>query len=889
MSGPPSRIGVYPIERELGRGGMGIVYLGRDTRLQRAVAIKVLPDAFAHDPERLSRFEREARLLASLNHPNIAGIYGLEEAAGHRSLAREYVAGETLAARIDPGPLPLEDGLPIARQIAEALEAAHESGVIHRDLKPGNIKLTPAGDVKVLDFGLAKGAADASSSGPNLSQSPTLTYSPTGVGVILGTAAYMSPEQARGKPVDRRTDIWSFGCVLYEMLTGRQLFSGETVSDMIAKILEREPDWSKLPTDTPPRVRELLRRCLDKDPKQRLRDVGEARLELSTAIAERSSGSSAAGAKAAATTTARSKAAGAGIAWLIAVAALALAAVAMLAPWARQTPKRGVARFTITAPPGYAIVEDAMMGVISPDGRTVAFAAVDSAGTSYLCVRPIDALAARLIPGTDNTEVPFWSPDSRFIGFFADGKLRRVPAAGGDVEVVCDARNGRGGAWNRDDVIVFAAGGAGPLFKVPASGGTPQPITTLDSTRHETAHRFPLFLPDGKRFLFTSLPARARGFDVWLGSLDSPKRQLVMTTFESPAYLPTGQFLYQKGRGLAAQRFDVGRGRLVGESLTFPDFPAPSQYGGARAASASDAGDLVYVTGRERNTQLEWFDRSGHRTGVLGMPPGRYTQAVLSPDGRQAAVVRESAPNSSELWLVDIARDVASRLTFGPGYINTAIWAPDGRRIAFSTGIGSTSFVLKSVEGASAETLLFSNNSIKNLDGWSSDGRYITFEQLDEHTGWDLYVLPVDRSGPPRPYLNGPFNEGGGVISPDGRWILHNSDESGTSEIYVESFPNPGSKYRVTTNGGGLAAWRKDGREIVMTSPDFRSVLACDVIVAPTFPPPPPHLRFRFPEGSLAGTSMTSFERFLLPVQEGDSSPPTITVALDWASQLEKR
>src|SRR5262245_60034949 len=509
----PQRIGGYPIERELGRGGMGIVYLGRDTRLGRAVAIKVLPDAFASDPERLARFEREAKLLASLSHANIAGIYGLEEADGHRFLALEYVEGPTLAERVARGALPLDETLEIARQIAGALAAAHDAGIIHRDLKPGNVKLTPAGDVKVLDFGLAKGAGTAESSS-DLSQSPTLTYSPTGVGVILGTAAYMSPEQARAKVVDRRTDIWSFGCVLYEMLTGRQLFRGETASDTIAKILEREPDWSALPPGTPERVRDLLRRCLEKDARKRLRDMGDARIELEDVLAARASQSRIDAAE----MRTRRRAGGPGplVAYVVAAAAVVVAAIVLLRPAMKGIPPRAI-RLTVTEPIEASLGGAAENCAIAPDGQAVVFVATDSSDTPRLWLRPLETLDSRVMPGTEGASQPFWSPDSRWVGFFADGKRKKAGVDGG-VEVVCDALNPRGGSWSARGTIVFAPGGEGPLYSVSAAGGELRPVTTLDSSRHETAHRFPWFLPDGRHFLYVSLPHRARGHPVKVGS-----------------------------------------------------------------------------------------------------------------------------------------------------------------------------------------------------------------------------------------------------------------------------------------------------------------------------------------------------------------------------------
>ena len=885
MAAGSTRIGAYPIERELGRGGMGIVYLAHDLKLQRAVAIKVLPEGFAQDPERLSRFEREARLLASLNHPNIAAIYGLEEADGHRFLVLEYVEGETLAERIERGKLPLDETLSIGRQIAAALEAAHESGVIHRDLKPGNVKLTPAGDVKVLDFGLAKGAGTPEST-PNLTQSPTIAYAPTGVGVILGTAAYMSPEQARGKVVDRRTDIWSFGCVLYECLTGRQLFSGETVSDMIAKILEREPDWNALPADTPQRVRDLLRRCLEKDSKLRLRDIGEARIELGEAMAARTSAMRAAPALA----PARPRGPGAGIALLVAAASLALAATSILSQMVFKRPSDRPVRFQITAEPGTFIYDDAAESAISPDGRTVVFTAGDSLGATALWLRSLDALISRPLAGTDNASMPFWSVDSKNIGFFADGKLKKIALANGSVEVLCDAKNPRGATWNHRDVILFAPDGAGPLYRVAGSGGEPERVTALDSTRQQSAHRFPSFLPDGKHFLFASLPARSGKYDIWMGSLDGSKPESVMSAGASPLYISPGYLAYLRGLNLVAQKFDYNNHRLLGPVIPVPDVPGVSASNSYRPASVSEAGDLAYLKLRVQNTQLTYLDRSGRPVGTVQAPPGRYEQAFLSPDGRYVAAVKAESPSESDIWIIDLERSTSTRFTSGSRN-EFPRWSPDSRQIIYlSNRHGPVDFYIRPVNGSKPETTFYtSSNAVKNPMTWSKDGRFLSFEQLDPQTGWDLYVAPVDGSGTATPYLRTAFNERWGNISPDGRWMVYGSDESGSLEIYVQSFPELGDKYRISTAGGIVPHWREDGREIRFLTPDFQAFLSCDVTTSPTFHASAPKLLYRLPRGAQIGAFTPDFQRQLVPIPAGEGAPTTITVALNWVAELKKK
>ncbi|HEY3214972.1 MAG TPA: protein kinase [Candidatus Eisenbacteria bacterium] len=887
----PSRLGPYPIERELGRGGMGVVYLGRDTRLDRPVAIKVLPEALGHDPERLARFEREAKILASLNHPNIAGIYGLEEADGRRFLALEFVGGETLAERLARGRIPVDDALEICCQIASALEAAHESGVVHRDLKPGNVKITGAGEVKVLDFGLAKGSAEANpGSGPDLSQSPTLTYAMTGAGVILGTAGYMSPEQARGKVVDRRTDIWSFGCVLYECLAAQQLFAGETVSDTIAKILEREPDWGSLPATTSAKVRDLLRRCLEKDAKKRLRDIGDARIEIEEALAARTTSIKTAAA-AAATPAARRTRAQSRLAWAL-VAVLAMATVALALPrlFQRSLGAHPV-RFTIGAPVGATLVEDAMASAISPDGRTLAFLAVDSSGTASLWVRRLGSLVASPLSGTENALLPFWSADNRFLAFFADGKLKKIPAGGGAVEVLCEANNGRGASWSRDDVILFAPAGEGPLVRVSASGGEVVAATTLDSARHETGHRSPCFLPDGRSFLYAALPARQGKLDIYLGTLGSQERRLLMTAEGAPIYAEPGYLLSRRNGALAAQRFDKKSKKLAGEPISIGEALSGPSFDGAPNVSASAAGVVAHLSGNQANTDLVWLDRSGRRTGVVAVPPGRYEEFDVSPDGSRLALVRANSPASGDIWLVELARGVMTRFTFGPSRNGHPLWSPDSKRIVFSSDRdGPWNLYVKSVGGTGREEALHQSRILfKHPRQWSYDGRLIVYGALEEKTGWDLWTVSVDGDRTPVPYLRTPFNEPSGSISPDGRWMAYESDESGRYEIYVQSFPIPDTKYQVSTGGGFGSGWSEDGKELIFAGPDGLTAMTVDVQTGEQFRAGIPRALFRAPPGLVGATMTRDNRRCLVSVPANRNAASSIEVLLDWTAVLPKR
>jgi eukaryotic-like serine/threonine-protein kinase len=885
---PSTRIGPYEIVAPLGAGGMGEIYRARDTRLARDVAIKVLPATFAQDPERVGRFEREAKLLASLNHPNIAVIYGVEHQDGMLCLALELIEGESLADRLRRGSPPMDETFAIAAQVATALEAAHEAGIVHRDLKPGNVMLRPDGVVKVLDFGLAKGAATADSS-PDLSQSPTLAYQATGIGVILGTAAYMSPEQARGKTVDRRTDIWSFGCLLYEMLTGKQLFFGETVSDTIAKILEREPDWSAIPATVPEKIRDLLRRCLEKDARKRLRDIGDARIELEEAVAARSSKSRIAAAE---TEMAKSAARARAPVWLYvaAVVALAIAAFALLRPMFGRE-QRPVVRLSVTEPEGASLNGDAVDCAVSPDGRTLVFVASDSAGTVQLWSRPLDALGGRPMAGTDNASRPFWSADSRWVGFFADGKLKKVRLGGG-VETVCSAPNGRGGTWSSKGTIVFAPSGEGPIFAVSASGGEPRQVTTLDSTRHESAHRFPWFLPDGKHFLYMVLPGSARGFEVRAGSIDGGKDRSITTADGAPVYAAPGYLVFLRDRNLVAQRFDAGSMRLQGDPVTLPDTPGSSISTGYRAATVSTNGTLAYLNGAVTNSRLTWYDRSGRTLGVVPVPAAQYSVPSLSHDERRVSVDRAVSPNESDIWVVDLARGVATRFTYGPRQNIFSCWSPDDSRIAFeSSRNGNFDIYVKPSSGALPETaLVVGRSQFKHPYSWSPDGRFLAFYELNAGTAFDIFVVPTDGSGPPVPYLRTPFQEQFPDISPDGRWMLYNSDESGRPEAYVQSFPTTGHKYQVTTGGSLFGYWRRDGKEILMFGLDGQTVLSAEVLESGSdFRTASPRVLFRTPPNVFGFATTRDGQRFLMPVPEGKTIAQSITVVLHWKEELAKR
>jgi eukaryotic-like serine/threonine-protein kinase len=639
---PGTRLGPYEIVSALGAGGMGEVYRARDTKLGRDVAIKILPRVFTSDPERLARFEREARMLATLNHPNIGAIYGLEDADSIRALVLELVDGETLADQIARGPLPLKDALPMARQIAEALDAAHDKGIVHRDLKPRNVALTRDGTVKVLDFGLAKATVRDGAAGDG-SHAPTMTIGGTRQGTVLGTAAYMSPEQARGQAVDKRTDIWAFGCVLYEMLTGQIAFRGETISDTIAAVLDREPNWTALPAATPWTIRRLLQRCLEKDPKRRLRDIADARLELD----EELSGPERAGLGERPQTERLSHVPPSR--WIYAVGISLLVLGTAFGWWVHSRPsvvERGAVRIDVSPPAGTKFVVG--FGAISPDGQFLTFVVQSPSGPT-LWVRALDSQAAHELPGTDGAAFPFWSPDSRSLGFFASGKLRRIDIAGGTPTEICDVPAGRGGTWNADGVIVYNAVNDGPLLQVLATGGAPRPLTALDVTKHENSHRNPTFLPDGRHFLYfiRSDDREIRG--IYVGSVERPQERIrVVPSDFSGVYSPgqderSGYLLWLRNGALVAQPLDAERFTVSGEAVTVAD--SIRQIGAPNAlspVSVSRDGTLVYGSSPEPHYQLTWYGRDGKPVGTVGTPDA-YLDLRISPDGQRVAVMSGAA------------------------------------------------------------------------------------------------------------------------------------------------------------------------------------------------------------------------------------------------------
>jgi serine/threonine protein kinase/Tol biopolymer transport system component len=885
-----TRLGSYEVVAQIGAGGMGEVYQAHDTKLGRDVAIKVLPEAFAHDPERLSRFQREAKMLASLNHPNIATIYGLEQTGGVTCLVMELVSGETLAERVKGGPLPIEEALKIAVQIAEALEAAHEKSIIHRDLKPANVKVTPEGKVKVLDFGLAKAfAGDGANDDP--SNSPTLSAAATMQGTILGTAAYMSPEQARGKAVDKRTDNWAFGCVLYELLTGRQAFHGETTTEILAAVLRGEPDWQALPETAPLSIRALLRRCLQKEMSKRARDAGDARIEIEEALA--------APVTADLTTAAPTKGFRAlGRRELILsggalLSGAVISSVAMI--WklnsAPAPAPQAVTRTAINLPPGQQLagLENGPALALSPDGAHLAYVA-RQASTQQIYLRPMDSLEARPIPGTEGAFNPFFSPDGRWLGFFSSGKLKKVSISGGAVLTLGDAASLRGASWGSTGTIVFAPTPTSVLQQMSDAGGVSQPLTSFE--KGETSHRWPEFLPGGRAVLFG--PGTAASYaHIAVQMIGTSERRNLVQGGTNPHYAESGHLVYAQLGNLMAARFDTERLVVTGTPVPVLEGVMQSTTGAAQY-SFSDNGALAYVPGafqRPRNT-LVWVSRNG-AVQPLDAPPHPYQAPRLSPDGRRIAVA--FLEQDSQVWLYDLTRQTLTRFTFEGNANYLTAWTADGKRIAFSSNKeGPLNIYWQQADGSGGLERLSTSEYTQGPSSWSPDGQVLAFVQIAPATGSDIWMLRLsDRK--PQPFLQTPFNEEGPRFSPDGRWLAYVSNESGRYEIYVQPYPGPGGKWQISTEGGTEPAWNRNGRELFYRSGD--KMMAVDIASQPGFAAGMPRMLFQgpyyvTPAGTYANYDVSpDGQRFLMlkPSESAEAAPTQINVVLNWFEELKQK
>jgi len=885
---PRQKLLHYEIVEQIGEGGMGVVWKAIDTTLDREVAIKVLPDTVATNPERLARFEREAKVLASLNHPNIAAIHGLEKDAGNHFLVLELVEGEDLAARMSRGAIPVNEAVTLAVQIAEALEAAHENQVVHRDLKPANVKLTPDGRIKVLDFGLAKvWAPDGTDT--SLSFSPTITAAMTQAGVILGTAAYMSPEQARGQKVDKRSDIWSFGVLVYEMLVGAQLFSGDTATDILGAIVHRKPEWDRLPQSTPPALVRLLKRCLTMELSERLRDIGEARYALAHLDDE-------VPAETATPTTKTS------VAWPWKAAAalfLLLSSILVVALVSKDT-TREVMQVTIEPPEGHRLVSTEERGGqvrISPDGRSLAFVAQDESGGTQVWVRPLDSSDAHPVQGTEGASRPFWSPDSRSLAFFSGGKLRRVALDGGGVLTVADAQSGRGGDWNRDGIIVFSRSPGTTLSRVPAAGGQTVDATSFATGEKglESSHREPRFLPDGRHFLYLSEAPDVPDWKVYVGSVDGGAAHFVTTTSGGAAYAE-GYLLTLRGTTLVAQEFDPDSFALSGEPMPVTENIILDTNYGIGVFSTGPGGLLAYESGNSASGQLTWMSAQGGQLQTVG-PADAYNQFDLSPDGTRVAVTIQESDGIRDLWIIDLERGTRTRFTFStnevPVEYGEPLWSPDGKWIAYvSNREGSNAIYRKPADGLGKEELLLSDGAELWCYDWSPDGRYIVYgrEMPEQSNAEDLIALPVSGEGDPIRITDTPFHEWPATFSPDGRWVAYDSPESGRREIYVVAFPGLEGRWQVSAEGGRFPRWSPDGSRLffwnngrLMAAPVQGSGGTLQVGAVEEV--------LRMPWGSYWSSYgfNADGDEFLVLATEGGLGHAPISLFLNWQDELARR
>ena len=884
-----TRLGPYEIVSSAGAGGMGEVYKARDTRLDRIVAIKVLPTHLAGRAELRERFEREAKTIASLNHPHICTLFD----TGHQDdidfLVMEYIEGETLAQRLQKGPLPLDQVLRYAIEIADALDKAHRKGITHRDLKPGNIMLTKSG-TKLLDFGLAKLRQDVAPATP-FSELPTANNAITAEGTILGTLQYMAPEQVEGKEADARTDIFAFGVVVYEMATGKKAFEGKSQASLMAKILETDPpSMSALAPMTPPALDHVVRRCLAKDPDDRwqsARDICEQLRWISDSGTQTSPAVPSASQQKPANRMA-----------LIAIAAvIAIAVVAVAVFFLRRTPpvEKQAVRFTI-GPPEKGAFNLALANVaiaLSPDGSKVVFSASTGNSGSQLWVRALDSQSAQALPGTQNGAVPFWSPDSRAVAFSAEGKLKKITLSSGAVETLAEVIQTRAelatwpGTWSREGVVLFVASN-GTLARVAESGGTITPVTALDASQSESAHLYPYFLPDGKHFLYlaTSI-AKPENNAIFVGSLDSKDRKLLVKVSSNPIYVNAGYLLYNRQGTLMAQPFDADRLQLAGDAIPIAEGVAFNPFGSYAQFAASDSGVLVYRGGGGSvPLTLAWVSREG-AAQPLAATPHNYTFPKISPDGKRVALgIEEGA--GGQVWIYDTARDAMSRLTFEGAANVDPLWTHDGKRIVFK-GKGNHLFWQPADGGGVAEQLTSDERSRNDLPGnWSPDGQALLF--METLPVRDLFILSLkDRKA--QPFDTGEVGASSPSFSPDGRWIAYTSNESGRTEVYVRPYPGPGGKWQISTEGGGEPVWNPKGRELFYRS--GQKMMAVDYTEQPEFSAGKPKMLFEGPyvpsPRSLADYDVTPDGQRFLMLKNAEQKPGEISVVLNWTEELKQK
>jgi eukaryotic-like serine/threonine-protein kinase len=896
-----TRLGPYEVLSPLGAGGMGEVYRARDTRLGRDVALKVLPAALASDPERLKRLETEARTASALNHPNILTVHDIGSADSISYIAMEFVDGPTLAELVARGPLPLKKLLDIAEQIADGLASAHEVGVIHRDLKPGNIMISREGFAKILDFGLAKVQSLPKSPAVD-THARTFSVPKTLPGYIVGTTAYMSPEQARGEAIDFRSDQFALGSVLYEMATGRLAFSGRSDVDTLLAILQKEPEPVKQARlDVPPPLTWIIERCLAKESGDRFvstRDLARDLASVGAHLAEM--GNSTEKVEPVRGSRWRRPAFREPIAWVVAGLSALAAVLLFVSPRRAAAPGRPL-RLSLLPPETAAFNFSSSSPApiaVSPDGSRVVFGVRDAAGQDLLWVRPLNGVSAEALPGTEGATYPFWSPDGRSIGFFADGKLRRIEASGGPAETLCDAPNGRGGTWNDQGVILFAPDDGGPLFRVSASGGTPAPVTPVDASKPSATHRWPQFLPDGRHFLFlgwTTAGGPSEGDGISVGSLDGKAPHLLVRDISNALYASSGFLLYVREGTLIANAFDAASLQLRGPPVPLVEQISYHPYRRMGIFSVSNTGILVYQAGAMlEESQLLWFDRAGARSASPG-PPGHYSGIRLAPDGRRCAVeIVDPRTGAIDIWIEDLARGVLTRLTAGERINDSPVWSPDGGQIVFAANkAGHSDLFRKTANGSGNDEPVLVSGDDKAPTDWSPDGRLIVFDRVGpgKRDRREVWILSMP-NGQPSPILQTAFNEWGGRFSPDGRWLAYCSDNSGRSEVYVRAFPERGDGWRVSVNGGSQPVWRRDGQELFYVSADQRLMAVRTKDVSSLEPSAIENLfgiRMRSSASDIALYDVSADgRRFLVNSATEPQAPSPVTVVVDWPALLRR-
>jgi len=884
---PGKTVGPYQILSAIGAGGMGEVYKARDTRLDRTVAIKVLSAHLVDRADSRERFDREARTIAGLNHPHICTLFDVGHQDGTDYLVMEYLEGETLAERLKKGPLPMEQVLQYAIEISDALDKAHRKGITHRDLKPGNIVLTKSG-TKLLDFGLAKLRQDSKPDTP-FSELATIQGGETAEGTILGTLQYMAPEQVEARPVDARTDIFAFGAVVYEMVTGKKAFEGRSQASLIAKILEIDPaPISALQPMTPPTLDRLVKKCLAKEPEKRWQAASDVCDELKW-IAEQREGPQAAAPASSGIAKRGTRERSTMV--VATVAILVVVALATAVFYFRRAPAEVKAvRFAVTPPEKQSFPVTANTPSflnVSPDGSKLVFVLVDSTGHRTLWIRDIDSQTAQPIPGTDDALAPFWSPDSRFIAFTVGSSLKKVAASGGPAETLTASSATGGGTWNRDGVILFSSGAGSPILRVSSAGGSATPITSIETPTLQLGHVWPYFLPDGRHFLYLAVAPNPENTGIYAGSLDSKETKLILKANSSSMYSPPGYLIFDRAGTLLAQPFDADRLELKGDAIPIAEGVQFNSANGKAAVAVSANGVLAYrLVPKNAQFKLVWVDRKGAEQ-PLAAPPHAYRDPRLSPDGQRVAVTIDEL--GSQEWLLDIGRGTLTRLTFEGNYNGGTAWTPDGKRIAFgSDRAGARNLFWQLADGSGGTERLATSDRGQVAGSWSPDGQTLAFEQTGSSTGFDLWIFRLGERKA-QPFLQTRFNEIAPAFSPDGRWLAYASDESGRYEIYVQPYPGPGGKWQISTEGGTEPVWARNG-ELFYRSGD--KVMVVETTIRSSFSAGNPKLLF---EGHYASyQTMPSYDvsadgqRFLF-LNAGEAARAEVSVVLNWPEELKQK